>query len=270
MSKEPLSIPFDFPGNTLAGRVVLLAGGSGGLGSATAFLLAREGAKLVIGYRSNRSRAEALQKNLAQFQTTVELVEGDLNEPDAVERYVRRASALGPLAGLAVFAGDAARANPAPAPASNREESKRFLDSWRTNFLGPYQLARRAAQQMIADGTGGSIVLLASMQALAPFENSVAYAAPKAALVQATRVLAYEFGGTHNVCINVVAPGVTTAGMAESSVADGKYERFVREGIVPRYGRAEDVARAVRFLLEPDSYITGQVLTVDGGLTLRR
>jgi NAD(P)-dependent dehydrogenase (short-subunit alcohol dehydrogenase family) len=108
------------------------------------------------------------------------------------------------------------------------------------------------------------------MQAVAPFEKSAAYAAPKAALVHAARALAHEFGGAANICVNVVAPGVTTAGMAAASVESGKYERFVKEQIVPRYGRAEDVARAVRFFLEPDSYVTGQVLTVDGGLTLRR
>jgi len=68
----------------------------------------------------------------------------------------------------------------------------------------------------------------------------------------------------------VVAPGATVAGMAAASVASGKYERFLRDGVIPRYGRAEDVARVVRLLLEPDGYITGQVVTVDGGLTLRR
>ena len=56
--------------------------------------------------------------------------------------------------------------------------------------------------------------------------------------------------------------------MAEASIASGKYAKYIDEGIISRYGRAEDVARAVRFFLEPDSYITGQVLTVDGGLTL--
>jgi pteridine reductase len=58
--------------------------------------------------------------------------------------------------------------------------------------------------------------------------------------------------------------------MAKASVAAGKYAHFLKQGTIARYGTAEDVARVVRLLLEPDSYITGQVITVDGGLTLRR
>jgi pteridine reductase len=58
------------------------------------------------------------------------------------------------------------------------------------------------------------------------------------------------------------------AGMAQASIASGKYDRYLKDGIIPRYGKADDVARAVRFLLEPDNYITGQVLSVDGGITL--
>ena len=68
---------------------------------------------------------------------------------------------------------------------------------------------------------------------------------------------------------DVVAPGVNNAGMAEQSVRSGKYDRFVESSAVPRFGRPEDVARAILFFLEPDNYMTGQVLTVDGGLTLR-
>ena len=69
--------------------------------------------------------------------------------------------------------------------------------------------------------------------------------------------------------INVVAPGVNNAGMAEQSVRSGKYDPFVEKKIIPRFGRPEDVVRAVLFFLEPDSYVTGQVLTVDGGLSLK-
>ena len=66
----------------------------------------------------------------------------------------------------------------------------------------------------------------------------------------------------------MIAPGVMAAGMAEASIASGKYERYLTDGTIPRYGKAADVARAVRFFLEPDNYVTGQVLSVDGGITL--
>ena len=273
MSIPESPMQFELPPHSLAGKVVLLAGGSGGLGSATAFLLAREGAHLVLGYRSNRARAVALQKALEPLGARTELVEGDLNQPGVPDEYIRRATAHGPLTAVAIFAGDPSRVKDGAASSGEekaRHEAERMEASWRANFAGPYQLALAAARQMAAQGKPGSIVLVSTMQAVVPFEQSAAYAAPKAALTHAARILAYEFGGKTNISVNVVAPGVTVAGMAAASVASGKYEKFLRDGVIPRYGRAEDVARAVRLLLEPDGYITGQVLTVDGGLTLRR
>src|SRR5205814_6453811 len=109
----------------------------------------------------------------------------------------------------------------------------------------------------------GSIVLVSSMQGVHPFEGSVAYASPKAALVHAARILAKEYGGQADIRVNVVAPGATIAGMAKASIESGKYDPYVEKGIVPRFGRPEDIARVVRLLLEPDSYLTGQVITVD-------
>jgi NAD(P)-dependent dehydrogenase (short-subunit alcohol dehydrogenase family) len=117
-------------------------------------------------------------------------------------------------------------------------------------------------------GTPGAVVLVSTMQAAALFPGSTAYAGAKAALLHAARILAKECRGPADIRVNVICPGVNDAGMAKASIAAGKYDRYLSGGAVPRFGRPEDVCRAVRFFLEPDNYVTGQVLTVDGGLTL--
>ena len=162
------------------------------------------------------------------------------------------------LYGLVVFAGD-------PARGPIEEAMPR---SHVANYEGPILLARAAAERMKANGTPGAIVLFASMQAVALFPGSTAYAGEKAALLHTARILAKEYRGPANIRVNVIAPGVIEAGMAEASIASGKYEHYIAGHVIPRYGKAGDVARAVRFLLEPDNYITGQVLSVDGGITL--
>lgn len=138
------------------------------------------------------------------------------------------------------------------------------------NYIAPVLLAREAAGRMRKRGTAGAIVLLSTMQAVAVFESSINYAGPKTALIQAARIMAKELGGPGGIRVNVVAPGVNRAGMALKSIESGKYDFFIEQKIIPRFGRPEDVARVVRLLLEPDNYITGQIITVDGGLTLRR
>ena len=249
---------------TLAGRVCVHEGGSGGIGAVLARGLHAEGASLVIGYRRDRARADALVAELnARGAARASAVGGDLADEATRTALLAAGRALGRLYGLVVLAGDPAR--PAAGIATQDEMTRSLAD----NYLGPVLLARAFATDVAATG-GGAIVLTSTMQGVALFEGSLAYAGPKAALVHAARLLAKEYGGPSEVRVNVVAPGVTAAGMAEASIRAGKYDRFVQGGAVHRFGRAEDVARAIRFFLEPDGYVTGQVLTVDGGLTLRR
>ena len=254
---------YDFAERALSGRAVIVAGGTGGLGAALVALLAREGARVVVGYRANRHRASELQSAIEkQFQQKVALVEGDIADAAVRRAYLDAVAQLGvPLAGAAIFPGHPARAK------LESLERDALIASLEANYVGPVLLARDLGLAVEQSPTGGSLVLLATMQAVAPFESSLNYAAPKAALVHAARILARQWS---RVRVNVVAPGATVAGMAEASVSSGKYDSFVSSGTIPRFGRPEDVARAVRFFLEPDNYITGQVLVVDGGLTLRR
>ncbi|MGH9614475.1 MAG: SDR family NAD(P)-dependent oxidoreductase [Bryobacteraceae bacterium] len=215
---------------------IILAGGSGGLGSVTAQLLEAEGARAIVSSRSSGVKADIM---------------------NAADR-ARLLDAAPELYGLVVFTG-----NPARGPAQGMMRLSNEV-----NYEGPILLAREAAERMKARGTPGAIVLFSTMQAIGLFPGSTVYAGAKAALLHTARILAKEYRGPVNIRVNVIAPGVMDAGMAKASIASGKYQRYIDDGAIPRYGRAEDIARAVRFFLEPDNYITGQVLTVDAGLTL--
>jgi NAD(P)-dependent dehydrogenase (short-subunit alcohol dehydrogenase family) len=254
---------YEFPVNSLRGKTVVVAGGTGGLGAATVALLAAEGARPVVGYHSNRARASNLSRAIQeQFGCSVSLVEGDIAAPHVIDAYVAAIQKSGTqLAGAAIFSGDPARV---PFDDLNREALTASLES---NYTGPVLLAKALGESMERAKDGGSIVLLSTMQAIGIFPSSLNYAAPKAALIHAARILAQHW---NHVRVNVVAPGATMAGMAATSIQAGKYDRHIANNTVERFGRPEDVARAVRFFLEPDNYTTGQVITVDGGLTLRR
>lgn len=254
---------FEFPEKTLAGKSVIVAGGTGGLGSATVVHLAAEGAHLIVGYRADRARAARLSQAVEkQFGAKLILVEGDICEAEVRRKYLEAARNRGtPLAGAAIFPGNPARV---PFEDLNRDA---LVASLEANYVGPVLLAKELGEEMEKSQQGGGIVLLSTMQALAAFSSSLNYAAPKAALVHAASILAQQWS---RVRVNVVAPGATLAGMAAASVQSGKYDRHVASGAIARFGRPEDVARAVRFFLEPDNYVTGQTLVVDGGLTLRR
>jgi 3-oxoacyl-[acyl-carrier protein] reductase len=254
---------YQFPANTLAGRTIIVAGGTGGLGGAVVARLAHEGARLVVGYRGNLERAEVLDRAMAdQFGADIRYVQGDVADAAVRRSYLATVETTGaPLYGAVILPGDPARV------AFEELDGEAMEASLRANYTGPILLAKELGAAIEAGGEDGSIVLFATMQALATFPSSLNYAPPKAALVHAARVLAQQW---RHVRVNVVAPGATVAGMAEASVQSGKYDPFVAKGAIARFGRPEDVARAVRFFLEPDNYVTGQVLVVDGGLTLRR
>jgi 3-oxoacyl-[acyl-carrier protein] reductase len=239
-------------------KSIIIAGGSGGLGRSVCEAIAQRGGIPVIGCRENRVRADELAGIIERnFGTVSPVVAGDIRDPNVRARLIEAANRAGDLYGLVSLVGDPARV---PIETATEED---LISSMRNNFTSPVLLARDFAAAL--GEKDGSIVFISTMQAVGVFPNSTAYAAPKAALQHTARILARQW----RIRVNVVAPGVNNAGLAEKSVRSGKYDGFVQNRIIPRLGRPEDVARAILFFLEPDNYTTGQVLTVDGGLILK-
>lgn len=248
----------------LEGRTVLVAGGAGGLGAAVSARMLRAGADVAIGFAHDEARAGAVKQDLeARYDGRVSLVKADIATDEGREEVLEAVDEES-LYGAVVCVGDPARVAPEALAIEPLEEAMRV------NYTGPVLLARGCADILARRHTAGAVVMLSSMQGVAPFPGSLAYSGPKSALIQAARILAQEFGGRRNIRVNVVAPGVTESGMALASIGSGKYDPYVDSGVIPRFGYPEDVARAVWFFMAPDNYVTGQTLVVDGGLTLLR
>ncbi|MBU6241446.1 MAG: SDR family oxidoreductase [Acidobacteria bacterium] len=137
------------------------------------------------------------------------------------------------------------------------------------NLIGTFNVARAAAVRMIADGVAGTIINITSMNGVAPGPNGGSYGATKSAVALLTQQMAIEWGA-QGIRVNAIAPGLINAGMGAPIYADPQ-ARAAREGAVPlgRLGSGDDIANVVAFLCSPDaSYITGQNLLVDGGVTM--
>jgi NAD(P)-dependent dehydrogenase (short-subunit alcohol dehydrogenase family) len=135
---------YDFTETSPRGKTVIVSGGSGGLGAATVELLAREGADLVVGYRANRERAEALRQSIeANFESKISLVEGDIAATEVRRAYLAAAEKLeSPLAGVAIFPGDPARV------ALENLNSDALLASLQSNYVGPILVAKEIGEVM--------------------------------------------------------------------------------------------------------------------------
>ena len=167
----------------MKGKTIILAGGSGGLGSAIAESLAQRGAIPVIGCKSNSERATALARTiLEKYGVTAPVVPGDILEAEVRQKLLAAARQAGPLYGVVPLVGQ-----PARVPIETATEQD-LMESMRTNFIGPVLLARDFAAAL--GEQDGAVVFISTMQGIGVFSGSATYAAPKAALVHAGRILA--------------------------------------------------------------------------------
>ena len=243
-------------------QVVIVTGGSRGIGLAIARAFAREGAAVAIAAR-NQQRGQAAARALRAAGGRAEFFAVDLTHRDQVEHMVQQAvEHFGPIGVLVNNAG-------AHEKAAFCDESEDLWERmYRINVLGTV-LPSQAVVRTMLEGSGGAIVHIASKAGVVGEPGHAAYSAAKGAVIALTRAMAVELA-PHRIRVNAVCPGPVFTDMLRAAVpTPAGRDELAAFAPLGRIGQPEDIAGAVLFLASSESdWCTGQALSVDGGLSI--
>jgi len=240
----------------LAGKVVLVTGGTKRLGRAIALAAAEEGADVAITYRNSAGEGRSVVRGLARRGVDALAVRCDVTDEMNVREMVREVA--GTLRGIDVLVNNAANYE-------DIEFGKLTVEQWdaifASNARGPFLVSREALPYL--KKRRGRIVTMGSLGGLRPWPTHVHYCASKAAVHMLTKGMAKALAP--EIAVNAVAPGVIYLGEKGKAAF---MKRMAAQTPMRRNGTAEDIAAAVMFFASAPSFITGQILAVDGGLGL--
>jgi len=247
-------------GTELDGRTALITGGGRGIGRATALRLAREGANIAINFKGNAAAAEEAKKLVEDAGGKAALVQGDVSADGQADQIVKAALAFGG-GRLDILVNNAGITRDNLLLRMSAEEWDAVLD---LNLRGAF-LVTKAAMRPMMKQRGGRIVNVSSIAGVVGNMGQANYAAAKAGLIGFTKTIAREMA-SRNITCNAVAPGFIPTDLTRDLLA--RMEQTILPQIpLGRFGTVEDVANAIAFLASDEaSYITGQVLVVDGGM----
>jgi pteridine reductase len=245
--------------NALSGKVVLVTGAVKRVGAAIARRLHRQGASLMLHYRSSERDAQALQAELnAARQNSVALIQADLLDLAGLPEIVK--NTLSRFERLDALVNNASTFFPTPVGEITLANWDNLMG---TNLRAPLFLAQAAAPHLRR--TGGAIVNITDIHADRPLKSYVVYSVAKAALAGLTRSLARELGP--EIRVNAVAPG-PILWPEDGSWDEVARQRVISHTLLKRTGDPDDIARAVHYLIAEAPYVTGQIIAVDGGRSI--
>jgi len=253
--------PQNAGGNASNGSVALVTGGTKGIGAATAIILAQSGADIAIVGRRLDAEAKETQNRIGALGRRCLVITADIAIPREATRCVdQTARALGPVDVLVHSAGGPV----------NGGLLELTTEAWHSAFdvhvHAIFHLCRAAIPAM-KQKKRGAIILISSAAGIRGIKTNVAYQAVKGMLPQLTRALAYEFAND-NIRVNCVAPGVIRTAFHATMTAQVKQHNLQNRIPLHQEGTSEQVASLIRELVM-NEYITGETVSVDGGLTMR-
>jgi 3-oxoacyl-[acyl-carrier protein] reductase len=245
----------------LAGKIALVTGSSQGIGRATALRLARDGADIVVNYRSNATAAEATKAAIEDLGRRCVAIGADVSLEDEVSRLFMEANErLGPVA---ILVNNAGTTRDKLILQMSLEDFEHVLN---TNLRSAF-LCTKAALRGMMRARWGRIVNISSVAGLLGSAGQANYAASKAAVVALTISTAREMA-SRSITANAIAPGYIPTELT-ANLTEQQRKLILDSTPLGRMGNAEEVAAAVAFFCSPDaSYITGQILCVDGGMAI--
>ena len=254
--------PYIFASTMLAGRVALVTGGSRGIGRAVCIALAQAGADVAVGFHDHAEAAQEVCQAAAEFGRTALPVQADIAEGEQVYGLIDHvAESLGPLDILVNCAGVW------PTAQIWEMDDRQWRHTMAVNLDATYY-ACKAASRIMMERRRGSIVNFSSIAAVRGARTGHAdYAASKGGVSALTKSLAHELG-PFQITVNAVAPGMIRTLMTEEAL-DDREGSYLSQIPLERVGGSEEVAGLVVFLVSPAaSYITGQIIHVNGGMLM--
>ena len=239
-------------------KYALVTGASRGLGKAIAIRLAKDGFAVVINYQSNREAAEETLKQIQEDGGMGELLPFDVSDPKAIETALESWQNAHPEEYISVLVNNAGIRQDNLIVFMQEEQWSRVLD---TTLNGFFYITRRLLKDMMTH-RNGRIINMASLSGLKGLPGQANYSAAKAALIGATKALAQEVAA-RKVTVNAIAPGFIASDMTKE-LNEAELKKLIPLG---RFGKPEEVAALTSFLASDESaYITGQVISINGGL----